>query len=135
MDIIRWRESYETGIGSMDVQHRKLIDLMNTLFKMIRNQEANDSINEVLGEMNKYAEMHLHDEESILMNNNYPDLSNHIALHRNYREKVRMLIDESKNGNEAIINETYLFLRKWWMEHIVKEDKQYGEFLKSKGIK
>lgn len=135
MDIIKWRKSYETGIGSMDVQHQKLIDLINTLYKMIRNQESSDQINEVLDKMNKYAEIHLQEEESLLEKNDYPELSNHIEFHQSYREKVKTLIAESKKGNETIIKDTYTFLRKWWMDHIVTIDRKYGEFLKSKGTK
>lgn len=43
-------------------------------------------------------------------------------------------MDESKNDQEAALQDTYNFLRQWWMGHIVAEDQKYGEFLKSKGI-
>lgn len=135
MDIIKWRQTYETGIGSMDVQHQKLIDLINALYKMIRNETSNDSIMEILDEMSSYTERHLREEESLLQANDYPDLSNHIDLHHNYREKVKELIAESKNGNETTVKNAYAFLRQWWMKHIVTEDRKYGDFLKSRGVK
>jgi len=41
---------------------------------------------------------------------------------------------EAKEENEAAVNDTYVFLRQWWMGHIVAVDQKYGEFLKSKGV-
>lgn len=134
MDIIKWRESYQTGIKSMDEQHQKLIELINKLYRVIRKEESSDSIKEVLDEMNKYAAKHLKEEEAILRTNDYPDYANHIATHQNYLDKLEKLMVEAKEENEAAVNDTYVFLRQWWMGHIVAEDQKYGEFLKSKGV-
>jgi len=118
----------------MDTQHRKLIELINELYKALRKEESHDSIENVLIEMTTYAEKHLQAEEGILEANGYHDLSNHIAIHQSYRNKLKTLMDESKNDQEAALQDTYNFLRQWWMGHIVAEDQKYGEFLKSKGI-
>jgi hemerythrin-like metal-binding protein len=134
MDLIKWRESYETGISSMDKQHQKLIELINELYKVLRKEESNESIEEVLLEMTTYAEKHLQVEEGILEANGYPDFANHIAIHQTYRDKLTTLMTESKKEHEAVVKDTYAFLRQWWMGHIVTEDKKYGEFLKAKGV-
>lgn len=134
MDIIKWRESYETGIRSMDTQHQKLIELINELYKELRKEESNESIEEVLIKMTTYAEKHLKVEEGILETNGYPDFANHIAIHQSYRNQLTTLMAESKKEHEAAVKNTYAFLRQWWMGHIVAEDKKYGEFLKSKGV-
>jgi hemerythrin len=134
MELIKWRESYETGIRSMDVQHQKLIELINKLYKVLRRDESSELIQEVLVEMTQYAEKHLHEEEGILKANSYPDFADHIAIHQGYRDTLKTLLTESKKGNGTAVQDTYAFLRQWWMGHIVTEDKKYGEFLKSKGV-
>ena len=134
MDLIKWRESYETGIGSMDTQHQKLIELINKLYKVLREEEPSSSIEGVLLEMTAYADEHLQTEEGILETNGYPDLANHLTIHQNYRDRLTTLTDESQRKNATTVKDTYAFLRQWWMEHIVTEDKKYGEFLKSKGV-
>lgn len=134
MDLIKWRESYETGISSMDMQHRKLIELINELYKELRKEESYQSVEDILAEMTTYAEKHLQVEESILETNDYPDYANHIAIHQSYRDQLTVLLAESKNDHEKTVNNTYAFLRQWWMGHIVGEDKKYGEFLKSRGV-
>ncbi len=134
MDIIKWRESYETGIGSMDQQHRKLIELINRLYKIIRKKESVESIHEIMGEMTKYSENHLQEEEGILKSNGYPDFASHVAIHQDYLDKMKTLLAASEEDIESSVQETYAFLRHWWMDHIISEDKKYGEFLKSKGV-
>ena len=133
MDLIKWRKSYETGIDAMDVQHQILIELINILYKVIRKEKSSEVINEVLSEMTKYAENHLLKEEAFLATNGYPDLDNHMDIHQGYLDKMKTLMAESKKENQA--TNIYLFLRQWWMGHIVAVDKKYGEFLQSKGVK
>jgi hemerythrin len=118
----------------MDMQHQKLIELINELYKALRKEETHESIEEVLIEMTTYAEKHLQVEEDILEANGYPDFRNHITIHQSYRDQLTTLMAESKKEHEAAIKSTYAFLRQWWMAHIVAEDKKYGEFLKSKGV-
>ena len=134
MDLIKWRESYETGIHSMDIQHQKLIELINELYKALRKEESHESIEDVLVEMTTYADKHLEVEEGILEVNDYPDVANHIAIHQSYRDQLTSLMDKSKNDHEAAVQDTYIFLRQWWLGHIVAEDQKYGEFLKHKGV-
>ena len=134
MDLIKWRESYETGIHSMDMQHQKLIELINDLYKVLRKEKSNELIEDVLVEMTTYAEKHLQVEEGILEANGYPDVASHVTIHQSYRDQLTTLMAESKQDHEAAVKNTYAFLRQWWMGHIVAEDKKYGEFLKSKGV-
>lgn len=136
MDILKWRSSYETGIPSMDEQHKKLIDLVNTMYRVMRGSENISSVDEVLEEMEKYAQIHFRDEEELLQKHNYTAFESHIAAHQIYREKIAVLLkemkeDESRKG--TVEKQLYSFLRQWWIEHIVQEDKEYGAFLKEKG--
>lgn len=131
MDIFKWRESYETGVSVMDEQHQKLIELINKLYRVMRDRESEASVKDVLEEMNTYAEQHFAEEEKLLKENNYPGYDKHIALHQSYREKLKELMGESTFEGKEQMKETYTFLRQWWMEHIVGEDKKYGEFIAS----
>lgn len=134
MDIIKWRDSYETGIKSMDTQHHNIIELINKLYKVIRNSESAEVIEEVFSEMAQYAEKHLKEEEALLKKNGYQGFDEHLALHQAYQEKLNNLMTNSKQEKDATVQDTYIFLRQWWVEHIMAEDHKYGEFLESKGV-
>lgn len=130
MALFKWRESYETGVSAMDEQHKKLIEIINKLYLALRDKESQTIIQDVLEEMNTYAEQHFRQEEVLLKESNYPEYENHVASHQSYRDKLKTLIGDSKK-EETQVQEVYTFLRHWWMDHIVGEDKKYGEFLDS----
>ncbi len=130
MAIFKWRESYETGVSTMDEQHQKLIELINKLYSALRDKESQTAIQDVLDEMNTYAEQHFEQEEVLLKEKDYPEYESHAAAHQSYRDKLKVLIENSEK-EEAQVQEVYTFLRQWWMEHIVGEDKKYGEFIDS----
>lgn len=130
MDIVKWRDSYNTEIESMDLQHKTIIEIINKLYNEIRNEESGSSIDEIMEEMINYAEDHLQKEEHLLETNEYPDFANHIAIHQLYRDKLKSLTEKSKKGDDATARDIYLFLRRWWTQHIMTEDQKYSEFIK-----
>lgn len=44
------------------------------------------------------------------------------------------LLAEMETDKYKAAQKKYLFIRKWWIDHIVGEDKKYSEFLKDKGV-
>lgn len=128
MSIFKWRKSYETGVSEMDEQHQKLIELINKLYLVMRDGESQSSVVDILQEMDSYAVRHFQDEEKLLQEKGYPEYESHVALHQQYRDKIRELMEASVKEKEQV-KETYSFLREWWMDHIVGQDRQYGEFL------
>lgn len=136
MNIIKWRESYGTGIPSMDNQHRNLLDLINRMYRIMRKVEVAGTIEEVLDGMADYSIHHLREEESLLQANGYAEFDEHCASHQIYLDKMEQFMAEWNTGDdkEAVVKEMYAFLRKWWLDHIVEEDRKYGEYLKEKGV-
>lgn len=128
MGLFKWRQSYETGVSEMDQQHQKLIELMNRLYSAMRDKESRAQIQDVLSEMNTYAEQHFEQEEALLKEKEYPEYESHAAAHQSYRDTLKTLMDDT--DKEQQVQEVYTFLRHWWMDHIVGVDKQYGAFLK-----
>lgn len=129
MDVIKWRDSFAIGVEAMDIQHKTIIDLINKLYKEIRSEKPGDAALEILEEMAVYAESHLREEEELLETIKYPDSENHFAMHQSYRDALSELRKEVKTGHEKAAMETYTFLRQWWTNHIMTEDKKYGEFI------
>lgn len=126
MDIIKWRASYETGVEQMDAQHKQLIDLINTMYRVMRNMEDADAVDGVINAMLNYAERHFRDEEIFLRTSYYPHLDQHASLHQEYRLQMEKFMEEYEKNPREVTKEIYAFLRKWWLEHIVREDKLYG---------
>ncbi len=118
----------------MDSQHQELIGLVNQMYRIITNEEGNHTLEAILHKMSSYAKKHLKDEEALLLSHNYPTFHEHEADHAAYKEKVEVLFSELAADRQEVAKELYIFLRSWWLNHIVVKDKEYGLFLKGKGV-
>lgn len=135
MDILKWREGYETGIEQMDTEHKKLIGIINQLYQAIRNQESHENNDSILLEMSNYADQHLQAEETLLEEHSYPAIAEQKISHDKYRVKIKELQGEFNKDAKEATQLIYNFLRIWWLNHIVEEDVKYGLFLWDKGVK
>lgn len=135
MEIIKWRTAYETGIEQMDKQHKQLIQLINQMYTLLRNDTGFEAMASILKEMDEYAANHFKDEEALLETHSFPDLAKQQSSHAAYTEKVTSMLESENIHNQAGARDLYSFLRKWWIDHIIGEDREYGSFLKEKGVK
>lgn len=135
MQIVKWRESYQTGITSMDNQHKTLLDLINQLYTIIRDHSGQEKVSEIVDVCLNYAHKHLHDEEQLLTENEYPELQEQLDHHAKFIETVNTFKEQLADSPETVVPELYTYLRTWWISHIVGIDQKYGPYLLEKGVK
>lgn len=134
MSVFEWNSSYSVGIRSIDLQHRKIIELIDELVESIRNSREDFVINEVLNDLTEYAHYHFSLEGKILKRYELVDEHDHEMEHRSFIERVKSLKvgEELHAGN--IPRETLDYLENWFHGHELKSDKRYYEFLKANGL-
>jgi len=135
MKKLVWTDEYSVGVKSLDEQHKKIIELINTLIEHHNDSVDSDTIFNVLQEMMKYAQKHLDDEEKLLEGYEYPDLMRHTSVHVAYLERVSEFSFEVMAHNNDISAKLLEFLKDWWIQHILHEDMQYRSFFELKGVK
>jgi len=130
-NLITWNESYSVSNTEMDMQHKKLISIINKLFDSFKDGNAASMSEEILNEMIEYANYHLKSEEELLQKYNYPEIENHEKIHQSFRDKIidlkALLSNKSKSTHYELID----YLKKWWTNHILVEDMKYSNFLKN----
>ena len=52
--FILWNESYNIGIQIIDVQHKKLVDILNELYESFVDQTTGQKLNKILIELSVY---------------------------------------------------------------------------------
>lgn len=125
---IRWNDNFSVGSEDMDNEHKKLVEVINTLYTNLLKQSDNLRIVEILGELKKYTEYHFTHEEEIMEAVNYPKLKGHKGSHQSFCDKVDVYI-KAFESNEAIDKINLLqFLKNWLIGHILKEDMQYKPY-------
>jgi hemerythrin len=130
--IVEWDDKYCVGINLIDEQHKKLIELTNTLYRSClvgTDEEKTDHFMKAVKDVVDYTKFHFTAEERMLQNVSFPDYGPHKKHHEEF---VKKLVDDVKGfqeGQKFVINNFVRFLRDWILSHIAVEDTQYARFI------
>jgi hemerythrin len=132
MSVIKWRDTYNTGVAQFDKEHHKIVELINTMYTAIRDKSGKEITATACNEVLSYAGHHFSNEEQAMQAVNYPDLQEHIAEHAKLKaEAIKFQGIISANFPEGTA-EFYRFLRDWLVNHIQECDKKYEPYLKGR---
>lgn len=135
MAAINWDESLSVGIVSIDNQHKKLLDLINSFYENIYQGSIKEKLVELINEMKLYTVFHFNSEERQMKLCNYPDFENHKKEHDKFIAAVEDFEARYKNGKLLLTIEITNFIKEWITNHIMGTDQRYSDLLISKGIK
>ena len=131
MAIANWSSRYETGIGSIDGQHRSLFEAMNKLADAYREGIAKAQAEESLACLVKYTHEHFQTEEKYMRDMDYPGLEPHRALHAALMDKAHAMQASHAQGYPTTMEVT-IFLADWLKHHINEVDMEYVAFARTK---
>lgn len=128
-------EKYSVGVKESDLQHKKLVELINSLHDAMKEGKGKDVLARVLQELVKYAASHFATEEKYMTQFNYPGYSAHKAEHESFVTKVVDFQKDFDSGKAVMTLEVMSFLKDWLVKHILGTDKKYGPFFNEHGLK
>ena len=132
---LEWDSSFETGIASVDQQHRKLFDMVNDLYDAMQQKRSKEAIGQILSRLIEYTGSHFAHEEQAFRSTAYPDEAGHKQEHTRLVEQV-LALQTRFNGGEAVMTQSVIeFLQDWLTKHIKGTDMRYATHLKKNGIK
>ena len=131
MTVIKWRDGYNTGVEQFDMEHHKIVELIDFMYEAIRDKSGKDIIEKACGEVISYTGYHFANEEKAMQAVNYPELEDHLAEHNRLKTKALKFQEMISTNFPEGTNEFYKFLRDWLVDHIQECDKKYGTYLKS----
>ena len=130
MSFIKWRDTYNTGIEQFDLEHHKLIELIDVMYCATRDNGKKEVILKACDEILEYTNYHFINEETVMISGSYPFLEEHVKEHTKLKleaERFHATISSSFPEGTA---EFYQFLRDWLINHILDCDMKYVPFLK-----
>jgi len=86
----------------------------------------------IIARLAEYAVSHFNQEEAYMREVGYPGLAGHHAIHEDLKKKVGEAIEAFEKG-EIVPAAIMQFLSDWLINHIMKEDRKYGEHAKKSG--
>jgi hemerythrin len=135
MPLINWTPAFSVSVHDMDVQHQLLIEILNQLHDAMRGGKGSQEIGKIVDKMIDYAQRHFRDEEKLLAANHYPQYANQKAEHDAFILKALEFKRDVSQGKMALSVPVSNYLKEWWTSHIQKEDKLYGTYLNTLGVK
>lgn len=125
--MFKWNEDYKTGVELIDEQHKKLFEIGNRAYELLKNRlytDKYDKILEIIEELKDYTIFHFQTEENYLLENKCKTFFSHKVQHDDFIKKLDCTnssnIDESQ---EEYIMELLQFIYKWIDGHILGNDK------------
>lgn len=130
MPLIEWDDAMSVGIGSINEEHKKLIDFINRLDEAMKNGSSKAILGEVLSDLMAHASYHFSHEEELFMKTSYPDKDRHREIHS--RLLLGLLDIQSKyrlGMLDQLPVELMVFLKEWLVDHIQGVDMKYIPYL------
>ena len=127
--ILPWCNDYETGIAQIDLQHHRLVELINVLGKSGHGNDAStEDQHELLHEIARYVDYHFRCEEAFMARHHVVD--HHVEHHQiTHGSALRMVVDSlaSFRDGRSTLSDLCQGLARWLESHIHAEDKMLGE--------
>ncbi len=135
---MEWTDKLATGIKTIDSQHQELFKRINNLVLAIREHRCQAEIDATIKFLDDYARVHFAEEEKYMRETNYAGLTEQREHHKRYLAALAELkeqasqprfqgstYDLSATTNQVVVD--------WIVDHIMKLDMKFGEFLKTQG--
>ena len=120
-----WEESYESGNAIIDTQHKKLFRLASALMSVITEDRPLEDVALSLETLLAQTAQHFHDEEALLREAHFPDLTHHAGIHASLLAKARKL-QEDVDAKQLDVGKLTTFLALDLVKgHILQEDRSY----------
>lgn len=123
-----WRETYKIGIEQIDLQHKQLLLMTEEFLAAVSAPPPNAKAQyqQMLDFLERYTLVHFSAEEIYMQRVGYAGCAAHKALHQAFCEdlrghKLRLIQQEFDN---ATAKELANMLTRWWIYHIMREDKK-----------
>ena len=92
-ELIQWRDTFRTGIPSIDHEHKNMIDLINTLAGDLDTDTPEDQIRQALGKIHEMIEAHFALEEMLMQKHHYEGYPEHKRHHDSLLDDILDIMD------------------------------------------
>ena len=126
MAIIEWDTKYNLNIRKIDKQHRKIVSILNDIYKLRGPGEMKPKrLEKIIDRLISYIRLHFSTEEAYLIKHRYPDFQKHKSEHDRFISKVcEFQANFYIHKSFPVIN-LFNFVWDWFSRHILVTDKEY----------
>jgi len=127
---IEWRPEWSSGNRVIDDEHRVLIELSNSLLDLALSEHGSSDLMPGMESLLEHVAEHFSDEERILAEVSYPELADHVRLHRELVSKSAELSARVSAGDATTARLFDFLVNQVVLEHLVQADSKFFEYTK-----
>lgn len=127
MMLLMWRPEYAVGNGELDLQHQRLIEIVNELDMALRRGDSAHRLEAALHELIRFAKIHFATEERYMEASRFPGYSMHRQQHEALAREVARLAADVRSGRISLSLRIAAILSEWLEEHIRVSDQLYAK--------
>ncbi|HMN39129.1 MAG TPA: hemerythrin domain-containing protein [Hyphomicrobium sp.] len=116
MNYLDWNSAYDTGIASIDFDHRRLVGMLNAIHDLIVRGADPRAISDGLADFHVLAASHFALEEKIMHDEKYADLEERRETHYRLLDRVREIMDGYEEGSRQSAECLPEVLKEWLLE-------------------
>ncbi len=135
MSYIDWTDDFSVKVEKIDLQHKKLVEMINELYESMFAKKEQILQIEIGEKMVDYADYHFKTEEEFMQKTNFPGYASHKIEHEKFVKKALEIKERLDKKGLVLSIEIMEFLKQWLKHHILSTDKKYSEHFNSHGIK
>ena len=134
---MEWSDKLAVGVATIDSQHKELFKRIDNLVLAIKQHRCKSEIDGTLKFLDDYARVHFAEEEKHMKETHYAGYEEQVEEHKKYLAALTELkaeaaqprvpgssYDLSATTNQVVVD--------WIVDHIMKLDMQFGEYLKKR---
>ncbi|MEJ2591997.1 MAG: bacteriohemerythrin [Candidatus Thiodiazotropha sp.] len=133
--FLEWLDDWFLGVEEIDRQHVNLAVLLNRIADSLAVTTAHAGTGEesmpLVLTLQEETRRHFNDEEAVMREHDYPDLTEHHREHIMLLAELQAFIREIEAGRRQFDLDTLTALKHWLINHVIDSDLAFARYLES----
>jgi len=135
MTASAWDAGIETGVDSMDMEHRLQVSLVNALDELIGRGTDPGLVAKTLSQLVDFTNVHFLSEELMMRLHAYPQHDAHKIEHAHLAEQVEEIRRRVETSDQRSALASIADLKTWLVNHIKSMDDSFALWCTRNGIR
>lgn len=122
------------GVEAMNDQHGILVDSLNAIDQQLMLGDSAATLAQAMARLAEFTSLHFGCEESLLLRHGYPGLEEHRKAHQDLLDQLKNAVHRAECGEDAELARTLESVRDQYLDHVAQLDRDYGQWLKTRGV-
>ncbi len=129
---MEWNAAFETGLETIDRQHRQLVRILKELHDAMRQGGRRRDLARVMNELVQCTRCHFSTEERLISETRYPEQVGHMQEHRALTEQAEAFAAEVLQGRATASLRNLHFLKECLNRHRLDSDRKLAAHVRSR---